>query len=106
LPIHPLIDTHTIHVSIVSRFKNPHLTGLLPFIFTHFEVDLTSDINKDHRLHLDSPGQSVMERADVPNVLSTKCCFPKKVKPPTELFPLIRYSGFVSHPLVRDVIDV
>ena len=32
LPIHPLNDT--IHVSIVSRLKNPSLTCLLPVIYT------------------------------------------------------------------------
>ena len=43
LPIHPPNGTHTIHVIIVSRLKNPSLTRLIAFIYT--EVDLTSDIN-------------------------------------------------------------
>jgi hypothetical protein len=40
--LNPLNGTHTIHVSNVSRLKNPSL----PFIYTLIEVDLTSDINK------------------------------------------------------------
>ena len=44
LPIHPLNGTHKkIHVSIVSRLKNPSLTCLLPFIYT--------DWSGSHRLH-------------------------------------------------------
>ena len=35
--------TYTIHVSIVSRLKNPYLTCLLPFIYTDW-----SDINKGY----------------------------------------------------------
>jgi hypothetical protein len=35
-PIHPLngTNTHTIHISIVPRLKNPSLSSLLPFIYT------------------------------------------------------------------------
>jgi hypothetical protein len=44
LPIHLLNGTHTIHVSIVSRLKNPYLVASLSS--TLIEVDLTSDINK------------------------------------------------------------
>ena len=32
-------------------------------------------IIRDHRFHLDLPGQSVMERAGVPNVLYTQCIY-------------------------------
>jgi hypothetical protein len=64
--------TNTIHVSIVSRLKNPSLTRSPPLHLHRLKWDLTSDINKGS-FHLTSPGQSVMERAGVLNVLSTLC---------------------------------
>jgi hypothetical protein len=33
---------HTIHLSIVSKLKNPYLTGLLPFIYTDGSGSLLS----------------------------------------------------------------
>ena len=63
-----LWHTYTIHVSIVSRLKHSYLTCLLPFIYTDW-----SGLNKG------SPGFTwsvyVMERAGVPNVLSTQCLY-------------------------------
>ena len=49
LPIHPLSEwhTYTIHVSIVSRLKNPSLTYLLSFIYTDWSG---FNINKGSKL--------------------------------------------------------
>jgi hypothetical protein len=73
LPIHPLNNTHTQSMSlIVSRLKNPSLNRLLPFIYTDWSgLNIVTSI-RDHIFHLDSPGQSVMEGAGVPNILSTR----------------------------------
>ena len=63
-------------VSVFSRLKNPSFTCLLPFIYTDFEVDLTSGIIKGSSL---SPGFTwsiyVRERAGVFNVLFTQCIY-------------------------------
>jgi hypothetical protein len=47
----------------------------LPLHLLWFIVNLTSLTIRDHRLHLDSPGQSVMERAGVLNALCTVYMF-------------------------------
>ena len=61
------------HFSTVSRLKNPSLTCLLPFHLHWLKWIYQVASIRDHSFHLDSPGQSVMERADVPNVLCTQC---------------------------------
>ena len=69
LPIHPQWHTYTNHVSIV---KNPSLTGLFPFIYTDWSGFKLTSIST-HSFHLDSPSQSVMERACFAHLVYCAC---------------------------------
>jgi hypothetical protein len=69
--------TYIIHVSIVSRLKNHSLSCLLPFIYTDLKWIYQVTSIRNHSFHLDSPGQSVMARAGVLNVLYTQYMYYK-----------------------------
>jgi hypothetical protein len=64
--------TYTIHVSIISRLKNPSLTHLLPFIYTDWSEFKQITSIRDHSFQLDSPGQSMSWKEQVSLMFCTR----------------------------------
>ena len=71
MPIHPLNGTHTQSMSQLSQGLEILIQPVSSPSSTLMEVDLT--LTRDHRFHLYSPVQSIIERAGVHNVLYTQC---------------------------------